>query len=99
MYQITNSQNKIKTIGIRNGEKLSETLATEEELENSLDLGNYWKIKSINNFNEDRFYFKGKKEITNIKAYDSSLIKTENLDSICNIILKNEEYKRFINKI
>ena len=97
--KITNSQNKIKTIGIRNGEKLSETLATEEELENSLDLGNYWKIKSINNFNEDRFYFKGKKEITNIKAYDSSLIKTENLDSICNIILKNEEYKRFINKI
>ena len=44
-------------------------------------------------------FTKGKKEITNIKAYDSSLIKTENLDSICNIILKNEEYKRFINKI
>lgn len=97
--KITNSNNKIKIIGIRAGEKLSETLATEEELSSSENLGNYWRVKSSTNLNDDKFYYKGEKKIATIKPYNSSLIKIENFEDVCNIILKNEEYKKFRGKI
>ena len=97
--KITNSKNKIKIIGIRAGEKISETLATEEELGNSDNLGNFWRIKSVKNLNEEKFYNIGKKKITDIKPYNSSLIKIENLNSVCDIILKNDEYKKLTGKI
>tara|TARA_B100000575_G_C23132160_1_gene656927 strand:- start:2425 stop:3240 length:816 start_codon:yes stop_codon:yes gene_type:complete len=97
--KITDSKSKIKFIGIRAGEKISETLATEEELANSENHGNFWRIKSATNTNEDKFFCKGVKNIANIKPYNSSLIKIEDFDNVCNLILKNEEYKKFKEKI
>ena len=60
---------------------------------------NFWRIKSVKNLNEEKFYNIGKKKITDIKPYNSSLIKIENLNSVCDIILKNEEYKKLRGKI
>lgn len=97
--KITNSKSKIKFIGIRAGEKISETLATEEEIANSENHGKFWRIKSATNFDEGKFYYKGEKKIINIKPYNSSLIKIENFNNVCDIILKNEEYKKFKGKI
>lgn len=36
---------EIQEIGVRHGEKLFETLATEAELENAEDLGEYWRLR------------------------------------------------------
>ncbi len=97
--KITNSKNKIKIIGIRAGEKISETLANEEELANSIDLGNFWRIKQAANLNEDNFYSKGRIKIKNFKPYNSSLVNLENVDSICKIIQNNNEFKKLKSKM
>jgi UDP-glucose 4-epimerase len=94
---ITNSKNKIKIIGIRAGEKISETLATEKELSNSEDMGNFWRIKPVNDTSEEKYYYKGEKK-NNLKPYNSSMINKEHIKSICKIILQNQEYKKFKSK-
>ena len=94
---ITNSKNKIKIIGIRAGEKISETLATEKELSNSEDMGNFWRIKPVNDTSEEKYYYKGEKK-NNLKPYNSSMINKERIENICKIILQNQEYKKFKSK-
>jgi len=97
--KITNSKNKIKIIGIRAGEKISETLATEEELGNSVNLQNFWRIKPATNLNEGKFYYQGEKKIKNLKPYNSSLVNLESVDSICKIIQSNHEFKKMKSEI
>ena len=46
LINIFNSSSKIKVIGIRHGEKMHETLLTEEEMFKADDLGDYYRIKS-----------------------------------------------------
>lgn len=48
MKEIMNSNVEIINIGVRHGEKLHETLITKEEMSNSEDLGNYYRV-NINN--------------------------------------------------
>lgn len=48
MKEIMNSNVEIINIGVRHGEKLHETLITKEEMSNSDDLGNYYRV-NINN--------------------------------------------------
>lgn len=52
-----NSKSNIKTIGIRHGEKLHETLLTSEEKAKSIDLGNYYRVPADNrDLNYGEFY-------------------------------------------
>ena len=55
-------------------------------------MGNFWRIKPINDTSEEKFYYKGEKS-KNSKPYNSSVINKEHVKSICEIILRNQEYK------
>lgn len=46
MLQVFDADNPIETIGVRHGEKLYETLATQEELRHAEDLGDYWRLRT-----------------------------------------------------
>jgi UDP-N-acetylglucosamine 4,6-dehydratase/5-epimerase len=63
---IFNPKAKIDVIGIRHGEKIYETLATNEELMRSEDMGDYYRIKSdqrdLNYLNYSKYFFEGSKE-------------------------------------
>ena len=60
LKQIYNSKVKIKTIGIRHGEKMHETLLSKEERQVSQDLNNYFRIPADNrDLNYDKFFTKG----------------------------------------
>ena len=89
--KITKSNNKITTIGIREGEKISETLITSDELSIASEHGQFWRIPYRKQLKEDDFYLKSQNSL-DIQEYNSSLIKLENIDSICKIIKENSEY-------
>lgn len=45
LLTIFDADNPIEVIGVRHGEKLYETLATQEELRGAVDEGNYWRLR------------------------------------------------------
>jgi len=45
MLEVFQADNPIDLIGVRHGEKLYETLATQEELRNATDEGDYWRLR------------------------------------------------------
>jgi UDP-glucose 4-epimerase len=45
MLEVFGADNELTTIGVRHGEKLFETLATQEELRHAEDLGDYWRLR------------------------------------------------------
>ncbi len=60
MRTIYNSNTKIKNIGIRHGEKIHETLLSQEERLVSEDLGDYFRIPADNrDLNYDKYFSKG----------------------------------------
>ena len=62
MKTIYNSNTKIKNIGIRHGEKIHETLLSQEERIVSEDLGDYFRIPADNrDLNYDKYFSKGVK--------------------------------------
>ena len=62
MKTIYNSNTKIKNIGIRHGEKIHETLLSQEERIISEDLGDYFRIPADNrDLNYDKYFSKGVK--------------------------------------
>ena len=62
MRTIYNSNSKINNIGIRHGEKIHETLLSQEERIVSEDLGDYFRIPADNrDLNYDKYFSKGVK--------------------------------------
>ena len=62
MKTIYNSKTKIKNIGIRHGEKIHETLLSQEERIVAEDLGDYFRIPADNrDLNYDKYFSKGVK--------------------------------------
>lgn len=73
------SEITIKNIGARHGEKLYETLVTREEMLNSEDRGDYFRITADNrNLNYHKYEDVGNKDLSTIDEYNSH--NTERLD-------------------
>ena len=72
IIELTNSSTGISYIGTRHGEKLYETLVTEEEMIRSVDLGNFYCIKSDNrDLNYDKYFSIGNKKLDVVQSYTS----------------------------
>jgi len=81
MKSLYKSKSPIKNIGIRHGEKIHETLLSQEERLVSEDLGDYFRIPADNrDLNYDKFFSKGIK-----------VEPTEEFNSFNTIRLKNQE--------
>jgi UDP-N-acetylglucosamine 4,6-dehydratase/5-epimerase len=72
LLDLFGSNNDIKTIGSRHGEKLYETLATSEELRRSNDMGDYYRISlDSRDLNYAKYFTEGDLEESNIEDYHS----------------------------
>lgn len=72
MINLTKSKVDIKYIGTRHGEKLYETLVTQEEMVRSEDLGPYYCIKADNrDLNYDKYFSEGNKRLDVSESYTS----------------------------
>ncbi len=64
---------KIKVIGIRHGEKMYETLLTNEECANAIDLGNFYRVPSDKRgLNYDKYYNEGDVERNTLTEFNSN---------------------------
>lgn len=68
-----NRKSGIKIIGIRHGEKMYETLLTNEECANAIDLGDFYRVPCDNrSLNYDKFFSKGDTERNTVTEFNSN---------------------------
>ena len=64
---------EIKTIGIRHGEKMYETLLTNEECAHAIDMGNFYRVPcDKRGLNYDKYYSQGNIERTKLSEFNSN---------------------------
>ena len=72
MLDLFNASNGIKIIGTRHGEKLYETLLTQEERVRSTDLGDYYRVSPDDrDLNYDKYFSQGDEKVQTIEDYHS----------------------------
>jgi len=92
--------NEIKTIGIRHGEKLYETLLTDEECANAIDLGNFYRVPADNrDLNYDKYFVDGqaqKSKLTQFNSSNTELLTVEEIKTkLLTLSYIREELKRW----
>lgn len=72
-------KNNIRTIGIRHGEKMYETLLTNEECTNAIDMGNFYRVPcDSRDLNYDKYFNEGNAESNTLTEFNSN--NTRRLD-------------------
>lgn len=72
-------EENIKVIGIRHGEKMYETLLTNEECAHAIDMGNFYRVPcDKRGLNYDKYFTQGNKERNTLTEFNSN--NTELLD-------------------
>ena len=78
-----NPGHEIKVIGIRHGEKMYETLLTNEECANAIDLGNFYRVPSDKrDLNYDKYFKQGDKERNTLTEFNSSNTELLNVEQV-----------------
>ena len=76
-----NPGHEIKVIGIRHGEKMYETLLTNEECANAIDMGQFYRVPCDNRgLNYDKYFKQGDKErnpLTEFNSHNTELLNVE----------------------
>ena len=90
----------IKVIGIRHGEKLYETLLTNEECAKAVDMGNFYRVPADNrDLNYDQYFTQGNSERNILKEFNSDNTERLNLDQVKEKLLSLEYIKNEINGV
>lgn len=77
--ELFHADNPIKVIGIRHGEKMYETLLTNEECAYAIDMGNFYRVPADKrDLNYDKYFNKGDRERNTLTEFNSN--NTELLD-------------------
>lgn len=72
LLNIFDSENKIKIIGTRHGEKLYETLCTREEMSKAIELPNFYRIPADNrDLNYGKYFSEGRIVDSSLEDYNS----------------------------
>ncbi len=73
----------IKVIGIRHGEKMFETLLTNEECANAIDLGNFYRVPADKrDLNYDKYFVTGTQSHMLLKEFDSNNTKLLTVEDV-----------------
>ena len=88
----------IKVIGIRHGEKMYETLLTNEECAKAVDMGNFYRIPADNRtLNYDKFFTEGNAERNTLIDFNSDNTKRLTLEEVKTIISSLEYIQQELN--
>ena len=73
----------IKIIGIRHGEKMYETLLTNEECAKAVDMGNFYRVPADQrSLNYDKYFNKGDAERNTLTEFNSNNTKLLNVEEV-----------------
>ena len=71
--ELFNPETEIKVIGIRHGEKMYETLLTNEECANAIDMGNFYRVPADKRgLNYDKYFKDGDTERNTLTEFNSN---------------------------
>jgi UDP-glucose 4-epimerase len=87
MQVLYNYSGEPKIIGMRNGEKIHETLLTREEMAVSVDLGRYYRIPApIGDLNYEKYLSEGEPQRTQIEEYNSENTQRLTVDELISLL-------------
>ena len=76
-------KNNIKTIGIRHGEKMYETLLTNEECAHAIDMGNFYRVPcDKRGLNYDKYFSQGDENRNPLTEFNSSNTELLNVEQV-----------------
>lgn len=79
VLEIFHVDNPVRQIGIRHGEKMYETLLTNEECAHAVDMGDFYRVPADNrDLNYDKYFIEGNRERNTLTEFNSN--NTELLD-------------------
>ena len=100
--ELFNADNEIKVIGIRHGEKMYETLLTDEECANAIDLGNFYRVPADKrDLNYDKYFFEGmvKNTLTQFNSNNTRLMTLKEVkEKLMEVKLVRDELNEWENK-
>ena len=92
-------KNNIKTIGIRHGEKMYETLLTNEECAKAIDMGNFYRVPSDNRgLNYDKYFNKGDENRNPLTEFNSKNTEFLNVNQVKQKLLALDYIKEELSK-
>lgn len=81
--ELFNADNEIKIIGIRHGEKMYETLLTNEECARAEDMGEYFRVPADQrDLNYDKYFKEGSVERTKLSEFNSNNTRILNVEEV-----------------
>ena len=81
--QLFNPDTEIKVIGIRHGEKMYETLLTNEECANAVDLGDFYRVPAdTRGLNYDKYFKDGDTERNPLTEFNSNNTELLNVEQV-----------------
>ena len=91
---------EIKIIGIRHGEKMYETLLTNEECAKAIDMGNFFRVPADNRgLNYDQYFSEGNTKRVTISEFDSNNTRLLTLEETKAIISSLEYIQNELNGV
>lgn len=89
LQELFKSQNELRTIGTRHGEKLYETLVSREEMAKAQDMDKYYRVVSDNrDLNYKKYFVEGEERLSYIDDYTSHNTRRLDINEIKNLLLK-----------
>lgn len=83
LKELVGSNNEIKIIGTRHGEKLYETLCTREEMIKAQDMGDFYRIPADNrDLNYAQFFSEGEGAISEVEDYNSHNTERQDVEGM-----------------
>ena len=90
---------EIKVIGIRHGEKMYETLLTNEECSHAVDLGNFYRVPcDKRSLNYDRYFREGETERNKLAEFNSNNTQLLNVEQVKEKLLSLKYIQGELNK-
>ncbi len=100
LKELCNSNNEVKIIGTRHGEKLYETLCTREEMLKAEDMDAFYRIPADNrDLNYARYFSEGEEDVAEIEDYHSHNTEQQNVEGMKKLLLKLDVVKEALNQI
>ncbi len=82
-------KNQIKIIGIRHGEKMYETLLTNEECANAIDMGDFYRVPADKrDLNYDKYFNEGNAQRTQLSEFNSNNTELLTVEQVKETLLK-----------
>lgn len=101
--ELFQAENEIRIIGMRHGEKMYETLMTNEECASAIDMGSFYRIPCDNRvLNYDKYFINGDIKRNQLKEYNSNNTQILTVEEVKEKLLSleyfNNEIKAWVNQ-